>query len=304
MFWGSLSAAVLLIAFFGIRGILRNSTANDFEIVEHNTLEQPPLAATPTPAPIPTPTPVPTPTSTPNVPIFSTLEFDNGTFTGYHINRNLLNGVYIWDDGTTFEGEWLDTDDGRIRRGRTEFANGNTSIGDKIASTGNQIYGEFIWANGDRYEGEWLDGFRTGQGIFTRINGDWFEGEFLLGLWSNGRGRRTFDNGVFEGNFRNGILENGMFSWFDGAVFNGEWIESPSGSIRRGRLQFANDNVFVGDSYAQSGSLINGTFTWPDGTVFQGNWSDDGTIRTGTETRADGTIRIGRFESATGHFLD
>jgi len=91
-----------------------------------------------------------------------------------------------------------------------------------------------------------------------------------------------------------------------------------------GALYF-NNGSFTG--YHINGQLITGTSPWPDGTFFQGNWTRGGdSIRTGVETRADGTVRIGRpcedsirtgvetstdgtvrtgrFEASTGLFLD
>ena len=65
-------------------------------------------------------------------------------------------GTYTWDNGDTYEGDWVDGD--RTGKGKSTFANGDT------------------------YEGDWVDGYRAGKGKSTWANGDIEEGYYLDGV--------------------------------------------------------------------------------------------------------------------------
>ena len=145
-----------------------------------------------TPTPSPTPIPTPTPTPTPNAPIFDTIYFENALFTGYHLDGQLISGILIWSspadwDGCWFEGEWLNTPDGRVRRGRYECIRGNVFIGDtrivndiELHRTASQIYGTFTWSNGATFYGQWFaeHGYRLG--THTSANGTIRTGRFSI----------------------------------------------------------------------------------------------------------------------------
>ena len=122
---------------------------------------------------------------------FGILTFDDGSFTGYHRNELPVSGVRVWDNGSRFEGEWLDSEEhDRIRRGRIDHANGNHFIGDAVASTGSLISGTFVWASGIRFEGVWLYDPQHGRiRVGTRTAAD---GTTLTGTFNTATGNRIY----------------------------------------------------------------------------------------------------------------
>lgn len=63
------------------------------------------------------------------------------------------NGVYIWNDGRKYEGEY-----------QYDKKHG---------------HGVYIWADGRRYDGSWANGLRNGKGKYILKNGSYREGVWL-----------------------------------------------------------------------------------------------------------------------------
>jgi len=176
--------------------------------------------------------------------------------------------------------------------GRLDFEYG--SFTGWYRSGGRFISGTFVWNIGCAFDGRWQnseDG-RTLHGKYECIDGFIFIGEAL------------------DNERRIGLAYyckvHGSVTWENGNTFYGNWLDSSGEQIRRGRFEFTNGNIFVGDAIARNGSLLTGTLSWPSGSSFTGDWIDTpyGRIRQGTHTSADGTTRTGRFDNNTGRFLE
>ena len=109
-------------------------------------------------------------------------------------------GIYRWDDGDVYDGEYLDG----LRHGLgvERFASGTIYEGEFRASK-KSGHGIFRYANGDVYEGGYLNDLMSGYGIYRYHNGDIYEGGMQNGL-SSGYGIMRYANGrVYEGQWLN-----------------------------------------------------------------------------------------------------
>lgn len=135
-------------------------------------------------------------------------------------------GIYIWDNGLIYEGDWVKGK--RNGKGRMYFADGTWYLGDfkddKRTGKGtmywnhNEWYrgdfdkgqlhgkGEYRWDTGAHYDGDWLDGVRTGKGVYQWKSGDVYRGDYLND-YRHGKGRIDYkDGGWFEGDFVKGKM--------------------------------------------------------------------------------------------------
>ncbi|MEF3303676.1 MORN repeat-containing protein [Paenibacillus sp. GYB003] len=94
-------------------------------------------------------------------------------------------GTYVWADGTTYEGTWVN--DLEHGSGEKRYANGDSYSGEWREGTfhGNGVY---VWADGTRYEGGWDGGLEHGSGSKT-----YPDGTRQSGIWSYGEFVRTTD---------------------------------------------------------------------------------------------------------------
>jgi len=113
------------------------------------------------------------------------------------------NGVYIYPDGTRYEGDFKD---GK-RHG----------FGD----------GTLIMGGGYRYEGYWENDKPHGRGLQTRDNGEIYNGEFQRGK-RHGRGEYKWPSGNRHiGEWQNGKKHGrGVHIFADGGLFMREWKEN------------------------------------------------------------------------------
>lgn len=124
-------------------------------------------------------------------------------------------GVYRFDDGSKYEGE---------------FVNGR--IGHK---------GIFYFANGDKYLGEWMDQMRHGEGKLIYATGDVYTGQFEENRFS-GYGEITYIEGdvykgMWEDNLPNG---EGAMYYHDGRVERGTFVD---GALDEGEVEDAPQEV-------------------------------------------------------------
>ncbi|MDA9749068.1 hypothetical protein N9U75_02840 [Pelagibacteraceae bacterium] len=79
-------------------------------------------------------------------------------------------GTYVWEDGTTYEGEWRN---GEMYRDGIGCIAGNCENG----------YGTVVWDDGDKYIGKFKNGALHGEGELTFAE----NGEKWIGTWKNGK---------------------------------------------------------------------------------------------------------------------
>jgi hypothetical protein len=128
-------------------------------------------------------------------------------------------GKFIFDDGSVYEGEWL---------------NGNY-----------HGHGKLIFEEGEYYEGMFEKNLPHGAGIRKWSNGNFYDG-FWKGALRNGQGKMTYASGnVYEGEWSEGLPHKGKMTYADGDVYEGEWKESlPHG---QGKMTYASGNVYEGE---------------------------------------------------------
>ena len=106
------------------------------------------------------------------------------------------NGIYTWDDGTQYNGEWLD---------RQQHGNG--------------IYSSEKYT----YDGEWFEGKWHGFGVYTSTNGHKYEGNWLNGK-RNGSGIYSSEEHTYDGEWVDGKQHGqGIYFWKNGDKYDGEW---------------------------------------------------------------------------------
>ncbi|MFA6731031.1 MAG: hypothetical protein WCR95_08600, partial [Eubacteriales bacterium] len=112
-------------------------------------------------------------------------------------------GVYTWEDGSVFSGEW---EENQELRGVYTDANGSYEGGFKNGKFSGS--GKYIFANGDVYTGNFINGLENDtNGTLTYKTGGRYEGGFAAGVFS-GKGVMFLPNGDnVKGNFVLGKLE-------------------------------------------------------------------------------------------------
>ena len=125
-------------------------------------------------------------------------------------------GIYRWDDGTVYDGEWLDDD--RHGLGVERIADGNIYEGEYRADKASG-HGIYRYADGEIYERGWLNDLRSGYGIYHHADGHIYEGGMLNGL-SSGYGIMRYANGrVYEGQWLNDKSSgHGVMRGADGTI--------------------------------------------------------------------------------------
>ena len=120
-------------------------------------------------------------------------------------------GTYTWDNGDTYEGEWVE--DRREGHGTMTWASGARYDGDWLNDR-QHGEGEFVSARGNKYIGEWFEGKRHGEGRarYKTTNNELYTGEFQNGK-KHGNGKYKTNLGDFEGQWANGCKHGwGTFS--------------------------------------------------------------------------------------------
>lgn len=87
-------------------------------------------------------------------------------------------GVYIWDSGNTYEGNFINGK--RTGQGTFTFANGDIYTGDFLDGKFSG-HGRYTYADGDVYDGRWQNGKMAGKGVLQRSDGSKQEGTYSDG---------------------------------------------------------------------------------------------------------------------------
>ena len=208
----------------------------------------------------------------------------NGKFMGADniytgcISGNCDNGygVYIWESGEKYEGNW-----------KNKKRNGQ---------------GTNYFVTGFVYEGEWLDDLRHGYGVLT-FNSD-SEFDKFSGQWLNdkvsGYGTLLYKSGQkYIGDFKENMFDGqGTMYYTDGRIESGKWVQDKfvgatnisntttgciSGNCESGYgiYVFSSGEKYEGfwDKGMRNGQ---GTNIWADGAKYSGEWKDDVMHGTGT----------------------
>ncbi len=121
-----------------------------------------------------------------------TITYDPNDISNVPQNK-IRNGkdTYTWDDGTTYDGEWLNN---KINgKGVLSYASGEKYSGEFV-NFKKSGYGVYTWKNGESYSGYWSNDKMSGFGTYKFINGDEYTGNWDSGLF-NGQGTYTFKDG-------------------------------------------------------------------------------------------------------------
>ena len=135
-------------------------------------------------------------------------------------------GIYTYDDGSKYVGEWKDNK--QHGQGTHTWPSGDTYIGE-YKDNKKHGQGTYTFAGGDKYIGEFKDNKRHGQGTYTFANGDKYIGEYKDDEY-NGQGTYTFgpnsewSGDKYVGGYKDG-KQNGQGTYFfaDGTVETGLW---------------------------------------------------------------------------------
>jgi hypothetical protein len=213
--------------------------------------------------------------------------------------------VYLWADGTHYEGEWKD---GFYHGIGTIYARNRSIVNKGLWSRGifqgtpvsgecKNGLGKLNLPNGDVYEGEFNDCELSGKGKITYQNGDIYEGELLKGVasgngtytWADngnsysgtfrngvihGKGVYTFTNGdLYQGRFLNGARHGeGVYTWANGNRYDGQWLnDRPEGT---GTCSYQNGDQYNGN-ISNGLKTANGTYTFANGRSVTAKWQED-----------------------------
>lgn len=99
-------------------------------------------------------------------------------FEGSFYNGKFANGKIIWDDGSTFIGNYSNP---TKTVGKWEYSNGDKYEG-QLQNSQRSGKGTMMWRNGDIYKGDWVQNLPQGRGIYIYITG-----ESYVGSWAKGK---------------------------------------------------------------------------------------------------------------------
>ena len=111
-------------------------------------------------------------------------------------------GVFLYPDGSKYEGEWRSVDGLRFRQGQGKFSTGPES-----------------------YEGTWNEDVMEGEGVYTFSSGATYSGSFVNNSFE-GQGKYTFpDSAVYTGGWSNGKMHGeGEYVDADGVSWKGNFF--------------------------------------------------------------------------------
>lgn len=214
-------------------------------------------------------------------------------------------GLYVWPDGSRYEGEWKDGQYNGI--GAAYLANGELEnqglwansvfqgtplSGDckngsgQLNLPGGSVYegdfkdceltgkGKFVYPNGDTYEGDVIKGVATGTGTYTWAeSGNSYSGIFRNGI-IHGKGVFKFRNGdQYEGRFSNGKPDGeGVFTWADGDRYEGQLANNKASG--QGSYFYKNGDKYTGN-FAEGLKSEKGTYTFASGKSVPAIWEKD-----------------------------
>jgi hypothetical protein len=116
-------------------------------------------------------------------------------------------------------------------------------------------YGRETYPDGKYYQGEFDFGVKNGFGEIIFVNGDKYSGEFVENKIC-GKGKKI-------------IREKGKFSWFDGRVYEGDFLNGKMHG--HGVYTWPDGNRYIGE-YLKGKKEGWGVYTWRNGKEYEGTW--------------------------------
>jgi len=184
------------------------------------------------------------------------LSNDNSCPTDLSATWHNCVGIYTYDDGGKYVGEWKD----------------NKKHGQ----------GTYSWPSGSSYVGNWKDNKKHGQGTYTYQSGASYVGEYKNGK-KHGRGTYTYP----DGSIYVGQLENDNFSGqgtlieADGHKYVGEFKDDDFNG--QGSLTLANGEKYAGE-FKDNDFNGQGSLTLTNGDTYVGEFKDNNFNGQGTYT--------------------
>ena len=206
------------------------------------------------------------------------LSNDNSCPTDLSATWHNCVGIYTYDDGGKYEGEWKD----------------NKKHGQ----------GTYNWPSGSSYVGNWKDDKKHGQGTYTYQSGASYVGEYKDGK-KHGRGTYTYP----DGSIYVGQLENDNFSGqgtlieADGHKYVGEFKDDDFNG--QGSLTLANGEKYAGE-FKDNDFNGQGSLTLTNGDTYVGEFKDNnfngqGTYTFGPNSEWSGDRYVGEFKNDKKH---
>ena len=179
----------------------------------------------------------------------SNLSNDNSCPTDLSVIWHNCVGIYTFDDGAKYVGEWK---------------------GDKKHGQGT-----YTWPSGSSYVGEWKDGKKHGQGTYTYQNGGSYIGEYKNDK-KHGQGTYTYPDGsIYVGQLENDRFSGqGSMALANGDTYVGEFKDDDyngQGTYTFGPISEWSGDKYVG-GYKDGKRNGQGTYFFADGTVETGLW--------------------------------
>lgn len=243
-------------------------------------------------------------------------QYRNGdSYTGKFNHRKQRTGfgVYRYQDGAVYEGNWVnDKKHGagsyRLPNGSTyrgEFQNGyGAGMGVGTWSDGSRYEGTWwndkphgqgtkVYPNGRRYTGEFQEGRRSGKGICTyRSPALWekYDGQWLEDVW-HGDGTCTFANGdVYKGNFARALFHGrGVLQRHSERItYDGSFVEGHMHG--EGTWRCDRDGMLYIGEFQRGMWHGRGVLIYPDGRTCEGQWVEGRLEGPARMTQADGAV--------------
>ncbi len=218
-------------------------------------------------------------------------------------------GVYVWDDGERYEGEWKN---GKKHGFGTYFYN-KQSIYSGTWKNGQKYYfGTYYWPDGDFFMGLYKDGKSKDQGVYVYDTGKpkyKYEGVIfdekgcVLGDCNNGYGVYIWENGdMYSGFWENDKKEYwGAYFWKDD-FFIGRYKQGKSTDHgiyfkSDGEPKIKVDSETPNKTGSVAGNCKNGfgVYVWESGNIYAGMWKNDEQHGFGSKYWLDGDFYMGLY---------
>lgn len=182
----------------------------------------------------------------------------NKTFSGY--------GILYKDDGSKFEGIWVDnnlTGEGRYFTNNEEYYIGEFQNG---LANGK---GTFTHNNGGKYTGNWVDDQPEGEGEEIFEDGSRFKGRYEKGKKVLGKFEWE-DGSYYEGEMKNDNFHGkGVYYWKEGRTYSGDWVDGQMDG--KGLFTYLDGSYYDGEFHKglRNG---NGKYVWNENKSYEGGW--------------------------------
>ena len=135
-----------------------------------------------------------------------------GSFHPTHFGVRHGQGLFIWKNGASYEGEW-----------RMNNRHG---------------YGRQIFEDGDYYEGAWSNDKASGEGLYVGVDGTVYNGGFLDNLQHGFGEERREDGTLYVGEWKFSHKEgDGKLVWSNGCSYTGKF--------KKGQIDGEGNNRFI-----------------------------------------------------------